>query len=152
MGREKRNYWHRYSTYRTDAGDVDLFLIAGPSIRDIIERYTDLTGKSVMLPKAALGYLGSSMYYPELPENSDDAVLEFIDTTHEEDIPVDGFQLSSGYCAVETEQGIKRCTFTWNNKRFKDPADWFARWSSAALSFRPTSNPACCWFTPCWKR
>ena len=94
MGREKRNYWHRYSTYRTDAGDVDLFLIAGPSIRDIIERYTDLTGKSVMLPKAALGYLGSSMYYPELPENSDDAVLEFIDTTHEEDIPVDGFQLS----------------------------------------------------------
>lgn len=86
MGREKRNYWHRYSTYRTDAGDVDLFLIAGPSIRDIIERYTDLTGKSVMLPKAALGYLGSSMYYPELPENSDDAVLEFIDTTHEEDI------------------------------------------------------------------
>lgn len=60
MGREKRNYWHRYSSYRTDAGDIDLFLIAGPSIREIIERYTDLTGKSVMLPKAALGYLGSS--------------------------------------------------------------------------------------------
>ena len=56
-------------------GDIDLFLIVGPSIREIIERYTDLTGKSVMLPKAALGYLGSSMYYPELPENSDDAVL-----------------------------------------------------------------------------
>ncbi len=87
MGREKRNYWHRYSSYRTDAGDIDLFLIAGPSIREIIERYTDLTGKSVMLPKAALGYLGSSMYYPELPENSDDAVLDFIDTTREEGIP-----------------------------------------------------------------
>ena len=53
MGREKRNYWHRYSSYRTDAGDIDLFLIAGPSIREVIERYTDLTGKSVMLPKAA---------------------------------------------------------------------------------------------------
>ena len=59
MGREKRNYWHRYSSYRTDAGDIDLFLIAGPSIREIIERYTDLTGKSVMLPKAALGYLAA---------------------------------------------------------------------------------------------
>ena len=141
MGREKRNYWHRYSTYRTDAGDVDLFLIAGPSIRDIIERYTDLTGKSVMLPKAALGYLGSSMYYPELPENSDDAVLEFIDTTHEEDIPVDGFQLSSGYCAVETEQGIKRCTFTWNNKRFKDPADWFAQMVKRGIIVSPNIKP-----------
>ena len=141
MGREKRNYWHRYSTYRTDAGDVDLFLIAGPSIRDIIERYTDLTGKSVMLPKAALGYLGSSMYYPELPENSDDAVLEFIDTTHEEDIPVDGFQLSSGYCAVETEQGIKRCTFTWNHKRFKDPADWFAQMEKRGIVVSPNIKP-----------
>ena len=63
------------------------------------------------------------MYYPELPENCDDAILEFIDTTKEEGIPVDGFQLSSGYCAIETEQGIKRCSFTWNYKRFKDPAD-----------------------------
>ena len=41
MGREKRNYWHRYSSYRTDAGDIDLFLIAGPSIREVIERYTE---------------------------------------------------------------------------------------------------------------
>lgn len=141
MGREKRNYWHRYSSYRTDSGDIDLFLIAGPSIRDIIRRYTDLTGKPVMLPKAALGYLGSSMYYPELPEDSDDAVLDFIDTTREEDIPVDGFQLSSGYCAVETEQGIKRCTFTWNHKRFKDPADWFSQMVKRGVLVSPNIKP-----------
>ena len=141
MGREKRNYWHRYSSYRTDAGDIDLFLIAGPSIREIIERYTDLTGKSVMLPKAALGYLGSSMYYPELPENSDDAVLDFIDTTREEGIPADGFQLSSGYCAVETAEGIKRCTFTWNHKRFKDPADWFAQMEKRGIVVSPNIKP-----------
>ena len=69
-----------------------------------------------MLPKYALGYLGSSMYYPELDADCDDAIAEFIDTTKEEGIPVDGFQLSSGYCAIETEQGIKRCVFTWNKK------------------------------------
>ena len=78
-----------------------------------------------MLPKYALGYLGSSMYYPELDADCDDAIAEFIDTTKEEGIPVDGFQLSSGYCAIETEQGIKRCVFTWNKKRFKDPKDFF---------------------------
>lgn len=141
MGREKRNYWHRYSSYRTDSGDIDLFLIAGPSIRDIIQRYTDLTGKSVMLPRAALGYLGSSMYYPELPEDSDDAVLDFIDTTREEGIPVDGFQLSSGYCAVETEQGIKRCSFTWNHKRFKDPAGWFDQMAKRGVLVSPNIKP-----------
>lgn len=116
-------------------------MIAGPSIREIIERYTDLTGKSVMLPKAALGYLGSSMYYPELPENSDDAVLDFIDTTREEGIPADGFQLSSGYCAVETAEGIKRCTFTWNHKRFKDPADWFAQMEKRGIVVSPNIKP-----------
>lgn len=141
MGREKRNYWHRYSTFCADAGDVDLFLIAGPSIKDVVERYTDLTGKSVLLPKAALGYLGSSMYYPELPKDSDDAVLEFIDTTREEDIPADGFQLSSGYCAVETEEGIKRCSFTWNYDRFKNPADWFAQMKKRGIVVSPNIKP-----------
>lgn len=65
-----------------------------------------------MLPRTALGYLGSSMYYPELDENCDDAIIEFIDTTKEEDIPVDGFQLSSGYTSQETPEGLKRCVFT----------------------------------------
>lgn len=81
------------------------------------------------------------MYYPELPENSDDAVLDFIDTTREEDIPVDGFQLSSGYCAVETSEGIKRCTFTWNYKRFKDPADWFAQMTKRGILVSPNIKP-----------
>ena len=46
--------------------------------------------------------------YPELDAACDDAIVEFIDTTKEEQIPVDGFQLSSGYCTVETDKGIKR--------------------------------------------
>ena len=141
MGREKRNYWHRYATYTVDSGDIDLFLIAGPSIRDIVTRYTDLTGKSAMLPKAALGYLGSSMYYAELPRDCDDAILGFISTTREEDIPVDGFQLSSGYCAVETSDGIKRCTFTWNRERFKDPAAWFAEMKRRGIVVSPNIKP-----------
>lgn len=102
MGREKSNYWKPHSRYRVDGGDIDLFLIAGPSVREVVKRYTDLTGKSAMLPRYALGYLGSSMYYPELESDCDKAILEFIDTTKEEDIPVDGFQLSSGYTQQDT--------------------------------------------------
>ena len=141
LGREKRNYWHRYATYAVDSGDVDLFLIAGSSIRKVVERYTDLTGKSALLPRAALGYLGSSMYYTELPKDCDDAVLDFIDTTREEGIPVDGFQLSSGYCAVETPEGIKRCAFTWNRERFKDPAAWFAAMKARGIAVSPNIKP-----------
>lgn len=141
MGREKSNYWKPHSRYRTDGGDIDLFLIAGPSVRQVVERYTDLTGKSVMLPRYALGYLGSSMYYPELDNDCDDAILDFIDTTREEKIPVDGFQLSSGYCTVETDKGIKRCVFTWNKKRFKDPREFFAQMEKRGVTVSPNVKP-----------
>ncbi len=141
MGREKSNYWKMHSRYRTDGGDIDLFLISGPSIRQIVERYTDLTGKSAMLPRCALGYLGSSMYYPELDQDCDDAITEFIDTTKEEGIPVDGFQLSSGYCTVETDKGIKRCVFTWNKKRFKDPKDFFDQMKKRGITVTPNVKP-----------
>nr|WP_304053730.1 TIM-barrel domain-containing protein [Enterocloster clostridioformis] len=141
MGREKSNYWKPHSRYRADGGDIDLFLIAGPAVRQVVERYTDLTGKSAMLPRYALGYLGSSMYYPELDEDCDDAILDFIDTTKEEKIPVDSFQLSSGYCTVETDKGIKRCVFTWNKKRFKDPKKFFAQMDQRGVSVSPNVKP-----------
>lgn len=140
MGREKRNYWHRYSSYRTDAGDIDLFLIAGPSIREIIERYTDLTGKSVMLPKAALGYLAARCTTRAAREQRRcRAGLHRHDPRGRH--PCRRFQLSSGYCAVETAEGIKRCTFTWNHKRFKDPADWFAQMEKRGIVVSPNIKP-----------
>lgn len=141
MGREKSNYWKPHSRYRTDGGDIDLFLISGPKVRTVVERYTDLTGKSAMLPKYALGYLGSSMYYPELEADCDDAILEFIDTTKEEEIPVDGFQLSSGYCAIETNEGMKRCVFTWNKKRFKNPKEFFSKMKQRGVCVSPNVKP-----------
>lgn len=141
MGREKSNYWKMHSRYRTDGGDIDLFLIQGPSIREVVQRYTDLTGKSTLLPRYSLGYLGSSMYYAELDEDCDDAIIDFIDTTKEEDIPVDGFQLSSGYTSQETEEGTKRCVFTWNNKRFKNPQDFFSQMEKRGITVSPNVKP-----------
>ncbi|WP_347561882.1 hypothetical protein [Clostridium sp. E02] len=111
MGREKSNYWKPHSRYRSDGGDIDLFLIAGPSIREVVTRYTDLTGKSAMLPRYALGYLGSSMYYPELESDCDDTIVEFVDTTIEEEIPVDGFQLSSGYVSGNSRRHQALCLY-----------------------------------------
>lgn len=141
MGRSHSNYTKHFSTVRMDGGDVDLFLIAGPSMKSVVERYTDLTGKSVMLPKAALGYLGSSMYYPELPKDADDAIVEFIQTTKEEGIPIDGFQLSSGYCEIDAGEGMKRYTFTWNRDKFKDPADYFAQMKALGVTVSPNIKP-----------
>ena len=121
MGCEKSNYWPRYSYFQADGGDLDCFLIGGDSIARIVDNYTLLTGRPALLPKRAYGYQGSSMYYPELEKDSDDAVLDFVDTVHAEGFPMDGFHLSSGY----TSYNNKRCVFTWNTTRFKDPSAYF---------------------------
>lgn len=117
MGCEKSNYWHRYSYFQADGGDIDCFLIGGDTIPRIVDNYTMLTGRPCLLPKRALGYQASSMYYPELEKDCDDAIYDFVDTIRENDFPLDGFHLSSGY----TSYNNKRCVFTWNTTRFKDP-------------------------------
>ncbi len=141
MGRSHSNYVKHHSTVRIDGGDIDLFFIAGPTMREVVSRYTDLTGKSVMLPKTALGYLGSSMYYPELPKDADDAIVSFIDKAREEEIPIDGFQLSSGYCEIDAGEGMKRYTFTWNYDKFKSPAEFFRQMKERGITVSPNIKP-----------
>ena len=137
MGREKSNYWPRYTYWQADGGDIDLFLLGGNTLKRIVDNYTLLTGRPALLPKRALGYQGSSMYYPELEKDSDDAVLEFIDTIKEEGFPIDGFHLSSGY----TSYNNKRCVFTWNTDRFKDPRAYFAAMNEKGAQNVPNVKP-----------
>ncbi|MCG8508126.1 MAG: DUF5110 domain-containing protein, partial [Rhodospirillales bacterium] len=135
---EISGYWHPYSYYCADGGDIDLFFIDGPGIADVVRRYTDLTGKTALPPKGALGYLGSTMYYSELPADCDDAILDFVDKTRDEGIPMDGFQLSSGYTVGD---GNKRYVFTWNKTRFKDPEAFFAAMHERGVIVSPNVKP-----------
>ncbi len=137
MGKEKSNYWPRYTYWQADGGDIDLFLLGGTTLKKIVDNYTLLTGRPALLPKRALGYQGSSMYYPELEKDSDDAVLNFIDTIKEEGFPIDGFHLSSGYTSVNG----KRCVFTWNTERFKDPRAYFAAMNEKGAQNVPNVKP-----------
>ncbi len=137
MGCEKSNYWSRYTYWQADGGDIDLFLLAGDTLPRVVDNYTRLTGRPALLPKRALGYQGSSMYYPELEKDSDDAVLDFIDTVKEEGFPIDGFHLSSGYTSYEG----KRCVFTWNTERFKDPRAYFAAMNEKGAQNVPNVKP-----------
>lgn len=83
MGCEKSNYWPRYSYWQADGGDIDMFFLCGDTIKRIVDNYTLLTGRPMLFPKRAFGYQGSSMYYPELERDCDDAVINFVDTVRE---------------------------------------------------------------------
>ncbi|WP_299338900.1 TIM-barrel domain-containing protein [uncultured Psychroserpens sp.] len=75
-------------TYETISGRKTYQLIAGDSWYDIMDNYTNLTGKQPMLPRWALGNFSSRFGY-----HSQKEVLETISKFREEEIPVDAIIL-----------------------------------------------------------
>lgn len=138
MDSEHSNYWKRFSYFECDGGDVDLFFIGGPTVKDVVEHYTDLTGKSALAPLASFGYMGSTMYYTELDNNADQAILDFVDTCKKNGIPCDGFFLSSGYTSGEDG---KRYVFNWNKKRFPDPDQFIEELKKRGVLLAPNIKP-----------
>jgi alpha-glucosidase len=49
-------------------GPIDYYVIAGPTVSDVVRRYTDLTGKAPLTPLWALGYQQSRWGYSSDPE------------------------------------------------------------------------------------
>src|SRR5260221_114241 len=49
-------------------GPIDYYVIAGPSVGDVVRRYSDLTGKAPITPLWALGYQQSRWGYSSDPE------------------------------------------------------------------------------------
>lgn len=139
IGREYNGYWPRMGQYETDAVEVDLFYIAGPSMAQVVRRFAALTGRPALLPKFAYGYLGSTMFYSELPEKCDEEILSFVEKTHKENIPCSNFQLSSGYT---TDAAGKRNVFSWNRNKFPDPAGFIARMETLGATVTPNIKPA----------
>ena len=116
MGKELDNYHGHYRYFQSDAGDLDFYVIAGPEIKDVVTRYTWLTGRTIFPPKWSLGYSGSTMTYTDLPK-SQERLNEFLELCEENEVICDSFQLSSGYTSI----GEKRYVFNWNYDKFPTP-------------------------------
>ena len=138
MGCERSGYWDKYSYFSTVGGELDLFFMYGPEIKDVVRSYTDLTGKTALPPLYSLGYFGSTMFYTELEEDCDKAILGFVDKTKEEDIPCDGFFLSSGYT---TGEDGKRNVFNWNKNRFSCPEKFIDNMKEKGTDISPNVKP-----------
>ncbi len=139
MGNERSGYWDPYCYYQVDGGDIDLFLIHGPSIKNVVERYTYLTGTTTMPTMQSLGFTSSTMYYAELEKNCDKEIYQVINKHLSEDIYIDNFWLASGYSAGEKDK--LRYTFNWNYQRFPDPKLFFATLNDQGINVIPNLKP-----------
>lgn len=139
MGQEISGYWDRYCYYQTDGGDIDLFLLNGPSMAAVLDHYTLLTGRSALPTKQSLGYCASTMYYAELEQDCDEEIYKVIDKHHKEGVLIDNFWLASGYTSGEEDN--LRYVFNWNHRRFPDPAGFFAKMNAMGINVIPNLKP-----------
>jgi alpha-glucosidase len=96
-------------TAATDCGDLVYYVFAGPSPRDVLERYTRLTGRTPMPPLWALGNHQSRWGY-----KSDEEIRGLARQFRERDIPCDALYLDIDYMDQFR-------VFTWDASRFPDP-------------------------------
>ncbi len=106
FGHERRNV----TSFWAQGGEMNYYFFYGPKMQDVVESYTDLTGKPHQLPPLwALGYHQCKWsYYPE------SEVKEITSTFRKLKIPCDAIYLDIDYM-----DGF-RC-FTWNKEHFPDP-------------------------------
>ncbi|MFW5642459.1 MAG: TIM-barrel domain-containing protein [Alkalispirochaeta sp.] len=137
MGKEIDAYHGDYRYYHAADGDVDYYLVYGPSIRDVVQRISVLIGRIPRPPRWTLGYLGSGMGYTDSP---DAAVRldDFVDECRRNEIPCDMFHLSSGYSM--SDDG-KRYVFVWNRNRVPDPHSVAATFHTAEMKVAANIKP-----------
>ncbi|ARM75469.1 alpha-glucosidase MalA [Acidianus manzaensis] len=89
--------------------DVEIYVFEGPTIENVLERFTDLTGKPYLPPEWAFGYMISRYsYYPQ------DRIIELLDEMKKQ-----GFKVSAVFLDIDFMDSFK--LFTWNKERFPDP-------------------------------
>lgn len=137
MGKEIDAFMGYYRYYMAEDGDLDYYLIYGPTIDAVVQKFAGLTGYPTLPPRWSLGYLGSTMSYTEAP-NSQEQLKQFVALCQKNDIPCDMFHMSSGY--TTDSRGI-RYVFTWNSDKIPDPQGMVDDFHRAGIRLAPNIKP-----------
>jgi len=116
LGCEYDNYHGFYRYAEIDDGDLDYYLFVGPRLRDVVRKFTELTGRMALGPRWSLGYANTAMSLTDAPD-AQTRLAEFLDLAARYDIPLSAFHFGSGYTSI----GKRRYVFTWNIDKFPDP-------------------------------
>ena len=103
------------AVYAVEDGDADYYFIAGPGMKKVLGRYTELTGRMPLPPLWALG--NQQCRYSYYPDSLAEAIVR---RYRREELPLDVLYLDIHYM-----NGFR--DFTWDPQRFPDPAGLLAR-------------------------
>jgi alpha-glucosidase len=127
------NYHGLFRSYSAQDGDLDFYVMAGPTVPNVVRRFSWLTGGQAFAPKWSLGFATTTMTITDAPD-ADARISDFIEKCRYHQIPCDSFHFGSGYTSI----GHRRYAFNWNRDKFPDPAGTMRRLKEAGK--QPVTN------------
>jgi alpha-D-xyloside xylohydrolase len=119
--------------FSVEGHELEYFIIYGPTPKDILRRYTALTGRAPQVPAWSYGLWLSTSFTTEYDEAT---VSSFIDGMAERDIPLSVFHFD---CFWMRE--FHWSDFEWDPRTFPDPAGMLERLKARGLKI-------CVWINP----
>lgn len=113
--------------------NLDYFLIDGPTMKDVLVKYTDITGKPALPPQWSFGLWLSTSFTTDYDEKT---VMSFIDGMLDRGIPLSVFHFD---CCWMKE--FHWCDFLWDDRTFPDPAGMLKRIKEKGIK-------VCVWINP----
>jgi alpha-D-xyloside xylohydrolase len=112
---------------------LEYYVIFGPTPKDILEKYTALTGRPALPPPWSFGLWLSTSFTTSYDE---DTVTSFIQGMADRDLPLHVFHFD---CFWMKE--YQWCNFEWDERRFPEPEEMLKRLKARGLHI-------CLWINP----
>ena len=119
--------------FSVKGGYLDYFIINGPTMKDVLTRYTDLTGKPSLPAPWTFGLWLSTSFTTNYDEKT---VMSFVDGMIDRGIPLRTFHFD---CYWMKE--FHWCNFIWDDRVFPDPEGMLKRIKAKGLNI-------CVWINP----
>ena len=104
---------------------LDYYVINGPSIKEVLEKYTDLTGKPALPPAWTFGLWLTTSFTTNYDEET---VTNFVDGMAKRDLPLHVFHFDCFWM-----KDFNWCNFEWDKRVFPDPEGMLKRLKEKGL-------------------
>jgi alpha-D-xyloside xylohydrolase len=119
--------------FSVEAQELEYLVIYGPTPKDVLRRYTQLTGRSALPPAWSFGLWLTTSFTTQYDEPT---VTSFVDGMAERDLPLHVFHFD---CFWMRE--YQWCDLQWDRSAFPDPEGMIARLKDRGLRVSLWINP-----------
>jgi len=119
--------------FAVEGESLEYFVIDGPDMKDVLTKYTDLTGKPALPPAWSFGLWLTTSFTTNYDEET---VQSFIDGMAERNLPLSVFHFDCFWMS-----GFHWTDFTWDKQTFPDPVGMLKRLKAKGLKISVWINP-----------